>query len=257
MSLSKNQTEAVEKIIRESVLNKLKNYKPETKHMPFHFRLLGKDRMALFSFIHSLNTTFGTSIFEPVAVTLAENNFVEAQKQYKLGNRISEFAQKEIQNIINDLSMGEDPDKIEEIKRIRKIAQKGKINKLKTVKVDLFLRDKNDNIFLFDLKTAKPNIGDFKYFKRTLLEWIAIYLLENPSAKINSFIAIPYNPYYPNPYERWTLKGMLDLKNELKVAEEFWNFLGGENAYSDLLDCFEHAGISLRKEIDKYFEKFK
>ena len=138
MSLSKNQTEAIEKIIKESVLNKLKNYKPETKHMPFHFRLLGKDRMALFSFIHSLNTTFGTSIFEPVAVTLAENNFVEAQKQYKLGNRISEFAQKEIQNIINDLSMGEDPDKIEEIKRIRKVAQKGKINKLKTVKVDFF-----------------------------------------------------------------------------------------------------------------------
>ena len=257
MGLSKNQTEAIEEIIKESVLNKLKNYKPETKHMPFHFRLLGKDRMALFSFIHSLNTTFGTSIFEPVAVTLAENNFAVAQKQYKLGNRISEFAQKEIQSIINDLSMGKDPDKNEEIKRIRKVAQKGKINKLKTVKVDLFLRDKNDNIFLFDLKTAKPNIGDFKYFKRTLLEWIAIYLLENPSAKINSFIAIPYNPYYPRPYERWTLKGMLDLKNELKVAEEFWNFLGGENAYSDLLDCFERGGISLRTEIDKYFEIFK
>ncbi len=257
MSLSKNQTEAIEKIIKESVLNKLKNYKHETKHMPFHFRLLGKDRMALFSFIHSLNTTFGTSIFEPVAVTLAKNNFVEAQKQYKLGNKISETAQKEIQNIINDLSMRKDPDKNEEIKRIRKVAQKGKINKLKTVKVDLFLKDKDENIHLFDLKTAKPNIGDFKYFKRTLLEWIAIYLLENPSAKINSFIAIPYNPYYPKPYERWTLKGMLDLKNELKVAEEFWDFLGGENAYSDLLDCFERAGISLRKEIDKYFEKFK
>ncbi|MDR0411845.1 MAG: TdeIII family type II restriction endonuclease, partial [Treponema sp.] len=27
--------------------------------MPFHYRLLGRDRMALFSFIQSLNTTFG------------------------------------------------------------------------------------------------------------------------------------------------------------------------------------------------------
>jgi len=43
--------------------------------MPFHYRLLGRDRMALFSFIHSLNTTFGTSIFEPVAETLASLNF--------------------------------------------------------------------------------------------------------------------------------------------------------------------------------------
>ncbi|HUS49630.1 MAG TPA: TdeIII family type II restriction endonuclease, partial [Candidatus Paceibacterota bacterium] len=31
--------------------------------------------MALFSFIHSLNTTFGISIFEPVAETLASLNF--------------------------------------------------------------------------------------------------------------------------------------------------------------------------------------
>lgn len=47
--------------------NKFENYSPESNSMPFHYRLLGKDRMALFSFIHSLNTTFGTPIFEPVA----------------------------------------------------------------------------------------------------------------------------------------------------------------------------------------------
>jgi len=26
---------------------------------------------------------------------------------------------------------------------------------------------------------------------------------------------------------------MLDLKNELKVANEFWDFLGGEGVYED------------------------
>ena len=31
--------------------------------------------MALFSFIHSLNTHFGTTIFEPVALVLAKKNF--------------------------------------------------------------------------------------------------------------------------------------------------------------------------------------
>lgn len=53
------------------------------------------------------------------------------------------------------------------------------------------------------------------------------------------------------------MKGMLDLREEVKVAEEFWDFVGGEGAYSDLLNCFEQAGIDLRPEIDKYFEKFK
>ncbi|MBI3583349.1 MAG: TdeIII family type II restriction endonuclease [Nitrospinae bacterium] len=73
---------------------------------------------------------------------------------------------------------------------------------------------------------------------------------------MNTLVAIPYNPYEPQPYERWTLKGMLDLDNELKVAEEFWDFLGGKGAYNELLDCFENAGIELRPEIDEYFAKF-
>lgn len=57
-------------------------------------------------------------------------------------------------------------------------------------------------------------------------------------------------------YNRWTMRGMLDLGNELKVAEEFWDFLGGENTYQDLLDIFERVGIELRPEINLYFQKF-
>ena len=57
-------------------------------------------------------------------------------------------------------------------------------------------------------------------------------------------IAIPYNPYEPSPYNRWTMAGMLDLGKELKVAKEFWEFLGGEGAYHDLLNCFENVGIA-------------
>ncbi|MDM8515481.1 TdeIII family type II restriction endonuclease [Desulfobacterales bacterium HSG16] len=67
---------------------------------------------------------------------------------------------------------------------------------------------------------------------------------------------MPYNPYDPKPYSRWTMAGMLDLDNELKVAEEFWDFLGGKGAYDDLLGCFERIGIELRSEIDEYFERF-
>jgi type II restriction enzyme len=79
--------------------------------MPFHYRLLGKDRMALYSFIQSLNTTFGTSIFEPVAETLAQTRFAHAQSQYVAGNEISEAAQNTIQTIINELTTGKDADK--------------------------------------------------------------------------------------------------------------------------------------------------
>ncbi len=257
MALTDGQINKIEQTIRDSLRKKFQSYRPETKNMPFHYRLLGRDRMALFSFIHSLNTTFGTSIFEPVAETLASLNFVMAKKRYAVGNTISEQAQAEIQHIINDLTLGKNPNKKNEIERVRKVCTKGRMNTLKTVKVDLFLKNRDDSIHLFDLKTAKPNISNFKDFKRTLLEWVAIILFKNPTAKVHSYIAIPYNPYEPKPYERWTLKGMLDLDDELKVADEFWNFLGGKGAYTEILDCFERVGIELKPEIDKYFDRFK
>jgi len=62
--------------------------------------------------------------------------------------------------------------------------------------------------------------------------------------------------FKPEPYNRRTMCGMLDLPNELKVAEEFWDFLGGDGAYNDLLDIFERVGIELRSEIDEYFHRF-
>jgi hypothetical protein len=257
MTLWENQKLHIQEVIKTCLRNKFKNYKPESNYMPFHHALLGKDRMALFSFIQSLNTTFGSSIFEPVAVALSAGNFKTAKAQFVVGSEISEFAQKEIQNIINELSMGAEPDKVQEIERIRQVCQKGTMQKLKTVKVDLYLETQNAEIHLFDLKTAKPNIGNFKDFKRTLLEWIAIILAQNRNIQVHSYIAIPYNPYHPEPYQRWTLKGMLDLPQELKVAEEFWNYLGGKGAFEDLLDCFELAGLEMQKEIDVYFQRFK
>lgn len=257
MPLTKDQMKKIENTIKDSLRKKFQTYNPETINMPFHYRLLGRDRMALFSFIHSLNTTFGTSIFEPVAESLASLNFNIAQKQYVVGDTISDQAQSEIQRIMNDLTIGKNPNKEEEIERIRKVCNKGTMNKLKTVKVDLFVQSPDGTAHLFDLKTAKPNISNFKDFKRTLLEWVAIFLSQKPNAKVNSYIAIPYNPYEPKPYERWTLKGMLDLNNELKVAEEFWDFLGNDGTYSEILNCFERTGIELRPEIDEYFQKFK
>ncbi|MBI5662985.1 MAG: TdeIII family type II restriction endonuclease [Ignavibacterium album] len=256
MPLSFKQKKYIEDVIINSIQSKFRNYKPESSNMPFHYRLLGKDRMALYSFIQSLNTTFGTSIFEPVAVALAKENFVKVEKQYVIGNEICEDTQKIIQDIINNLTINGNPNKQDELKLIRNSVTKRKINKLKTVKVDIFIETDGGVQFLFDLKTVKPNISNFKDFKRTLLEWAGIVYTKNPGVKVNTIIAIPYNPYEPKPYERWTIKGMLD-DNELLVGKEFWDFLGGEGAYEVLLDCFESAGIKLRPQIDNYFSKFK
>lgn len=257
MALTQQQILQVETVLRNSLRHKFQNYNPEPAVMPFHTRLLGQDRMALFSFIHSLNTNFGTSIFEPVAKALASTTFKEAKTQATAGTQISEAAQRVIQDIMDDLTAAHSkPNKKDEIEAIRKVAQTGTMKSVKPTKIDIWLKGHDNQLYFFDIKTAKPNKGGFKEFKRTLLEWTACVLAENPKAKINTLIAIPYNPYEPKPYSRWTMAGMLDLENELKVANEFWDFLGGEGTYLQLLDIFELVGVELRPEIDAYFARY-
>lgn len=257
MSLSNSQIEKISDILRTSLRHKLAHYHPEPNSMPFHTRLPGKDRLALFSFIQSLNTNFGTTIFEPIAVELALSRFISASRQVTIGEFMSEQAQSVIQRIIDGLTTAESaPNKVEEIERIRQVCQTGNMVTVKPTKVDLFVEGNSGELHLFDIKTAKPNIGGFQEFKRTLLEWVAVVFANNPNIKITTAVAIPYNPYYPKPYARWTIRGMLDLESELFVADKFWDFLGGEGAFINLLDIFENVGIELRPEIDAAFANF-
>ncbi len=47
MSLTRTQFLEIENVLRNALRNKFQNYLPEPTSMPFHTRLLGKDRLAL------------------------------------------------------------------------------------------------------------------------------------------------------------------------------------------------------------------
>ena len=110
--------------------------------MPFHVRLLGQDRMALFSFIQSINTMLGTSVFEQVAAVIAAPRFKQAINQYKdFNNTISDKAQAVIQHIVDDLrAVRTQPNKAVETAEILRVAQTGTLKKVKRPRIDLFLK---------------------------------------------------------------------------------------------------------------------
>lgn len=148
MALSQTQIGRIEEALRSSLRHKIASYKPEPNNMPFHTRLLGKDRLALFSFIHSLNTNFGTTIFEPVAIELSLSRFIHASRQVTPGEKISEQAHAEIQRIMDNLSTAvTEPNKPEEVERIRSVCQKGKMVTVKPTKVDLAVENKAGELF--------------------------------------------------------------------------------------------------------------
>ncbi len=257
MSLSSEVVEKIEELLLITVRDKLNSYRPETENMPFHHRLLGKDRYAMFSFVHSMNTTFGMSIWEQVAVILAEGAGNNAVRQYKLLGEIDKNTDNLINEIHYKLRKGEiEANKYNEITQIRNSIQKGEPKVDPDSIVDLFVKiDITENYF--DITSAKPNIKEFVALKLKLLRWTALRLSQDKNVNVFTRLAIPYNPYYPQPYERWTLKGLFDLVNgEILVGEEFWNFVACKNVYDDLLGVFETVGKKLRKEIDAKFRKF-
>jgi len=252
MTLSKQQYNEIKHFLISKIKEKLAEYNPETSSMPFHFRLLGKDRMALFSFIQSVNTTLGTSIFEKVGQIIAQPSVKEAKDRYDFEGFISSEAVLKIDSIMRGLrSASRKPNKELETKEVLVVSQKGEMGKKLKKRVDLFVVSENGTESYFEIKTAKPNINEFAGIKKQLLDWVAMRGSIEPKVKIKTFVAIPYNPYEPQPYERWTLQGLFDLNEEVVVGPEFWDMLGGKGTYKDLLNVFEEAGIELRDEIDR------
>jgi len=60
--------EKIKKLLRVKIEDKLKRYTRETSYMPFLVRLMqDPEQVAAYSFIHSLSTTLGMSVYEDVA----------------------------------------------------------------------------------------------------------------------------------------------------------------------------------------------
>jgi len=258
MALKQKTKNSINDLLVSSVREKLRTYKAETNYMPFHHSLLGKDRYAMFSFIQSMNTTFGMSIWEQVAVILAEGTGYYAERQYRILGEIDKKTESLINKIHYKLRKNEvEANKDNEIKIIKDSIKHGQPQIDPDSIVDIFVKT-NDSKNYFDITSAKPNMKEFVALKLKLLRWTALRMSQDKNIKIFTRLAIPYNPYHPEPYERWTLKGLYDLDNgEILVGEEFWNFVGGGEIYADLLDVFQKVGKELRTEIDKKFTELK
>jgi type II restriction enzyme len=123
--------------------------------------------------------------------------------------------------------------------------------------VDLFLVDAQGCEYYIDIKTAKPNINEFRGFKRSLLEWVGIRKSLGKDVAVKTLLAIPYNPYAPQPYDRWTGRGLFDYGKELLVGDQFWDFLGGGGTYQELLQVFEEVGQNVQSELRQLFDALK
>lgn len=172
MALAAQQVRQIKEYLVEKIRKKLEVYNPETNSMPFQYRLLGKDRMALFSFIHSINTMLGTSIFEQVGELIAKPHAKRAIGQYKeFEGYVSSEVVLAIDTIMRELrAASRKPNKPQETEEVLVAVPKGDKGKKIKKRVDLFVEIKDGTEYYFELKTAKPNINEFTGIKKQLLD---------------------------------------------------------------------------------------
>lgn len=245
MALSKPQKEKVSALLEKKIEDKLRRYARETSSMPFLTRLIqDSEKVAAYSFIHSIATTLGMSIYEDVSKIIAEESADECFTKYDVGGVISREQKSVIDDIVRKLRNGEkEVNGSQETKLVLNASAKdGKAQKDGRI-ADFYMR-RDGKEHYFEIKTVKPNIDVFTKSKMKLLEWVA--RRRNP---VKVFLAFPYNPYHPQPYERFTEQGVLDRGKEFLIGKEYWDFLGGENTFEELLELFDSVGKKFKEKI--------
>jgi hypothetical protein len=251
MPLLESQKDKIYELLAKKIENKLKKYGRETTSMPFLARLIqDNEKIAAYSFIHSLATTLGMSIYEDVSVIIASETSDECFRNYGVGGVISKQQKAVINKITTELRNGSRTANItKEIEDVLLVSSSdGRFQKSGNI-ADFFMRRGNDE-FYFEIKTVKPNIDIFEKSKTKLLEWVA-----RKRKSIKVFLAFPYNPYHPNPYSRFTEVGMMDHSNDFLIGEEYWDMLGGENTFAELLNVFDEVGNKYKAKLQDKFRQ--
>lgn len=247
MALSKNQKDKISSLLEKKIEDKLKRYSRETSSMPFLTRLVqDSEKVAAYSFIHSIATTLGMSIYEDVSKIIAEESAKECFTKYDVGGVLSREQKSVIDDIVRKLRNGEK--KVDHNQEVRQVlntsAKDGKAQKEGRIADFYMLRNGVEHYF--EIKTVKPNIDVFTKSKTKLLEWVA-----RRRKPIKVFLAFPYNPYHPQPYERFTEQGVLEKGKEFLIGKEYWDFLGGENTFEQLLELFDLVGKKFKEKIQQ------
>lgn len=208
---------------------------------PFHESLLPDGILRITEFERSFSTKLGTT-FEECARLIAKTVHKNAERGYRVRGAVTPRAIKRIEDITNRIGSGgmkwRYPDLVEEIVELSKIG-----NGIERVSIaDLYVETKSGEEWFFEIKSPKPNKGQCLEATGRLLQIQAITHAKYPKAK--AFYATAYNPYgvEKSTYRHSFVMNYMDLANEVLLGKEFWDMIGGEGIYEDVLSIYQEVG---------------
>src|SRR3990167_4804771 len=128
MAITLSQRQKSSQLLERKIDAKLKTYLRESTSMPFLSRLIqDSEKVAAYSFIHSLATSLGMSIYEDVSKIIASEHSQECFTKYGVGGVLSKQQKSVIADVITQLRNS--PHKKSNIKEeIEKVLKASSIN---------------------------------------------------------------------------------------------------------------------------------
>lgn len=242
----------IKMLVQRTIINKINKYKAESEYRPFFQALFDDKTIRQASILQSLYTSFGMSIYEQLAIILATDAGFVAQRQYQLLGSINDETMILISKFCEQ-SISSERNKSEEVELIRESSTIGLANKTPISTVDVYLRDKNECEYFIDITTAKLNKKGARALREKMLKWAAMRFSQNPEATVRTLIGIPYNPYFPNHYNRSFVIGNCH-SDEVLVQNEFWALFAGYDVFDELIEIFTEVGTELESEISNFLK---
>lgn len=252
MPLPPETKAAMKRLIVDNMRNKLRGTELEGFAKPFHEKLFSQERIRTASFFHSCSGAIGKSLFETIARLVAEDYFPVVRPQYRVEGILSARAQAVIEDIIDDLGRRSGdprkrhPNMVEEAREVLEVSG-GEGTATEQI-ADLFLQQADGEEIYLQMKTSKPNKGESEEAKRQMLKIISLR-----NRPVKTLVCMNYNPYEPESY-RWTIPlNYLKVGEDLLIGRDFWDFIGGQGTYQELLELFDEAGRELAQLIERRF----
>ncbi|MDF1540788.1 MAG: TdeIII family type II restriction endonuclease [Candidatus Thorarchaeota archaeon] len=239
-------------LIKSRISEKIQNYQAESDYKPFFEAIFDKPTIIQASIMQSLYTSFGMSIYEQMAVTLASKAGYHAERQFIIKGSIDDSTRVLIDRIC------EKPigtySKSAEVEMIRESIELGEAIEHPDSTADVFVRKPDGEEIFIDITTVKPNKKESRALRRKFLVWTALRLSQDKSLNVSTYMGIPYNPYYPIPYSRSFVRNNTH-ESEVLVQEALWSLFAGYDVFDELLQLFSGVGEDMKREISDFLSQ--
>ena len=212
---------------------------------PFQAAIMPSELLRINEFERGFSSGLGTT-YEECAKLIALEHHREAHRSYEITGEVSIEAINEIERQIAlfEQSADKNANKPSFDEMIQAVLDAQKNNHLvrRSVKADLYVLARDGRKFFFEIKGSKPNKGQCLEVIQRLLRFHLLCPESRPDSQ--SYYAMAYNPYGPNRSDyKWSVaRKYTPFDQAIIMGHEFWNIIGGETAYEELLDIYQEVG---------------